>query len=647
MRAPREEPILAGVTFAFRDPGGARAAPLVLLQDVADILGKAMRRAIEATRDRRLAMILDTSDDAMIAWNASGRITDVNAAAVLLTARPREILLGMPISALLPEAGGERRRGPEGERMELLTPAGPRIVAATITTVDDDPLVAAHALLRDVSALARAEREAELHLAHIRRLEEQHRQVLDNTPLIIFRLDPATLELEYLNRHAERLLGVPTIEAMSTPGFLQGVHADPESVADFERAVTQARDARAASAYEARLLRRGGPEIAVHGNVYPMIGQSGEVVAIEGVLGDGSSEQAARSRLVQADRLSTLGTLAAGVAHEINNPAAFVLLGIDMLDRLLQTAGKDLPDGPRSQAGTLVRELRDSIRRIVDIARDLRMFASGPGESRGTYIDVNRAVESALTLTRGHLIERAQIRRDLGDLPPIFMEENRLGQVLVNLLVNAAQAIPRPSALVPSPASRPPASGHSITVVTRHAGDDVIIEVSDTGVGISRENIARIFTPFFTTKNPDVGTGLGLSISKDIIERAGGTISVESPVPGTGRGTRFTVVLPITVDRVGVAPGSNPPSGRSPTPARVLPVEDEPALARALAEGIGRVHDVTLVSSAREALDLLLPAARALLRRIVPRPADARLRSGPQAHRPRVRRRSAISACPA
>jgi PAS domain S-box-containing protein len=416
----------------------------------------------------------------------------------------------------------------------------------------------------------------------------------------------------YLNRHAERLLGVPMSEAMSTPGFLRTAHADPESEANFARAIEQARAGRGATPYEARMKRRVGEEITVQGNVYPMLDETDHVVAIEGVLADVSSEQAARSRLVQADRLSTLGTLAAGVAHEINNPAAFVLLGIDMLDRLLQSA--ELPHGPRSQASTLVRELRDSIRRIVDIARDLRLFASAPGDTgRNTYVDVNRAVESALTLTRGNLIERAHIQRDLGDLPPVLMEENRLGQVLVNLLVNAAQAIPKPGTFpgrASAPGEQPPKGGHTITVTTRQAGDDILIEVSDTGVGIAPENLNRIWLPFFTTKSPDLGTGLGLSISKDIVERAGGTIRAQSPVPDTGRGTRFIIRLPIARanDPAALTPGSNPPSSRAAAVrARVLLVEDEPALARALAEGIGRLHDVTSVSSARDALELLMP----------------------------------------
>src|SRR5262249_23248004 len=153
------------------------------------------------------------------------------------------------------------------------------------------------------------------------------------------------------------------------------------------------------------------------------------------------------------------------------------------------------------------------------IARDLRLFASPPAHdsSRRTVIDVNRTVESALTLTRGQILERAQIALDLTEVPPVLMDDGRLGQVVVNLLVNAAQAIPKTYD-----------RSHTVTVATRSDGRNVEIDVRDTGVGISEENVSRIWAPFFTTKSPDVGTGLGLSISREIVERAGGSISAES-----------------------------------------------------------------------------------------------------------------------
>ncbi len=195
----------------------------------------------------------------------------------------------------------------------------------------------------------------------------------------------------YLNRHAERLLGVPLAEALETPGFLREVHADPEGVLAFDEAVARAGAGGTPLPYEARLERRGGEEITVRGTVYPLLAEGGEVVAIEGMLADVSAEHAARTRLVQADRLSTLGMLAAGVAHEINNPAAHILIGLDLHGRMLAGRGVTMEPAVAEAAREMIRELRESIRRIVDIARDLRLFASAPahGAGRRTIVDVN------------------------------------------------------------------------------------------------------------------------------------------------------------------------------------------------------------------------------------------------------------------
>ncbi|MDI1449132.1 ATP-binding protein [Polyangium sp. 6x1] len=604
VRSPDGKRALATVSMTFAEPGAASRAPIDILEEIADIIGASIERSLRSTRERRLAMILDTSGDAMLAWDRSGRVTDANRAALTLTGHTREELIGRNIGSLLdpepdPAVGLPQpdarlvlvARTPEGEARRLP-------VAATITAVEDDPLVACHALLRDLSAWEASERDVVAHLARIRELEEQHRTLLDNAPLVIFRLDPRTLELVYLNHCAERLLGVPLDEALATPGFLCGVHVDPEGAAAYDEAVLRARAGMRSSPYEARLARRGAHAITARGTIYPLVGKGGEVVAIEGLFMDVSVEHAARTRLIQADRLSTLGTLAAGVAHEINNPAAFILLGIDMMARMIAGPGVDLGPTVSEQVHHMLGELRDSTRRIVDIVRDLRMFARAPAGTRRIAVDVNRTVESALSLTRGQIIERARIVRDLGDVPPVIIDEGRLGQVLVNLLVNAAQAIPRNTPGEPA-----------VTVTTRSEDPRTVeIEVRDTGMGISPEILDRIWDPFFTTKEPGAGTGLGLSISREIIERSGGRIYVESPIEGEEppHGARFVIVLPAA----GRGDSSIPPMPSTPprsikSGVRVLVVEDEAPLARALAEEIGRVHEVSVAGGAQGALEAL------------------------------------------
>ncbi len=601
---PKRE-VLAELAFAFKEVGAARRADLELLQAVADVVGMSFERLTTTARERRLAMVLDTSSDAVLAWDRAGRITDTNAAADALAGRPERELIGMRIGDVL-DAGTDSPDGwtlRPGGRMTLKARAEDGseralTVAATVTEVADDPLVRAHALLRDLTTVLEREREVAANLLRIRELEAQHRALLDNAPLIIFRLDPRRLELEYLNQQAERLLGVPTETALATPGFLRDAHADPEGVAAFEAAVVRAQAGAGSRPYEARIRRQQGDPLIARGTVYPLLNERGEVVAIEGLLADVSGEHAARTRLVQADRLATLGTLAAGVAHEINNPAAFILLGLDMLDRLVSGTGVKMEPGTAENARELFTELRDSIRRIVDIARDLRLFASPPAASdkRRAIVDVNRTVESAISLTRSQILERAQLVRSLDDVPPVMMEDGRLGQVVVNLLVNAAQAIQRTAA-----------REHSVSVVTRSDGRFVEIEVTDTGVGVPEENQDRIWEPFFTTKSADTGTGLGLSISREIIERAGGTIQLESPVVGREpmSGARFRIVLP-AAGQIDVATPISSPLPRVPARrVRVLLVEDEAPLAKALAEELARLHDVTVADGAERALALL------------------------------------------
>ncbi|WP_437933201.1 hybrid sensor histidine kinase/response regulator [Sorangium sp. So ce341] len=519
--------------------------------------------------------------------------------------------VAFPVRAAPPGAEGAPRAGSSG--------GGPVVAALVLGYADAAAAAAAPVeLLEELAGALGAgldrslrvvagEREAAERLLRIRELEEQHRNLLDNAPLIIFRLDPETGELSFLNRHAERLLGVPVAEALRTPGFLGEAHADPEGVMCFEDAVARAKLGAPSSSYEARLRRRGGDAITARGTVYPLVSDRGRVVAIEGVLADVSTEHAARTRLIQVDRLSTLGTLAAGVAHEINNPAAFILLGLDMLDRLLRGPNVRMEGAAASSASELLRELRDSIKRIVDIVRDLKLFASPPQPegSRRTLTDANRTVESALSLTRGQIIERAQIVKNLSEVPPILMEDGRLGQVIVNLLVNAAQAIAKPS-------SKLEARDQTVTVETRSDGDTVEIVVTDTGGGIAEENLPRIWTPFFTTKGPEVGTGLGLSISREIIERAGGQITAESPVPGSEPpgGARFIISLPAAGRAEEATPSVAPVPRLVSKRARVLVVEDEASLARALSEQLGRVHQVALAPSADAAMGMLAGGQR-------------------------------------
>jgi CheY-like chemotaxis protein/anti-sigma regulatory factor (Ser/Thr protein kinase) len=233
--------------------------------------------------------------------------------------------------------------------------------------------------------------------------------------------------------------------------------------------------------------------------------------------------------------------------------------------------------------------------------RDLRVFAGPPLEEGSRAVsEVDEVIESAITLTRGRITERARLVKELSEVPPVLLDNGRLVQVIVNLLVNATQAVPKESISDPT-----------VTISTRAADGRVEIAVSDNGIGIPKQNLQRIWAPFFTTKSADLGSGLGLSISREIIERAGGSIRVHSPTTETAigpRGSRFVISLPAADEAlrdIAPAPPSRPSAQAECPSMSVLIVEDEAPLAGALASEIGRVHKVVHALSAQRALALL------------------------------------------
>ncbi|MDY7229391.1 ATP-binding protein [Hyalangium rubrum] len=242
-----------------------------------------------------------------------------------------------------------------------------------------------------------------------------------------------------------------------------------------------------------------------------------------------------QDKLNAADRMASLGTLAAGVAHEINNPLSFMLSNVRFVSEELRA----LSDGWDAPTRERLREVHAALEetlaggdRVRDIVRDLRTFSRRDEGARGP-VNLHSVLDLCGNIARGQLRHRAQLVKDYGVLPLIHGSESRLGQLFLNLIVNAAQAIPE---------GRDP-KVQEVRVTTRREGADwVVVEVKDTGVGISPEHQRRLFEPFFTTKPEGVGTGLGLSICHGIVSALGGRITVESE---PGHGSTFRVFLPV------------------------------------------------------------------------------------------------------
>jgi PAS domain S-box-containing protein len=249
---------------------------------------------------------------------------------------------------------------------------------------------------------------------------------------------------------------------------------------------------------------------------------------------DVTEERALRERLQMNDRMAAVGTLAAGVAHEINNPLACVTANLELLREELTPPSADAPALPRMAPAEIlaaIDDAREGAERVRVIVRDLRLFARGDGGERGP-VDLGAVLQAAERMAGNMVKPRARVVQEHAPLPPVDGNATRLCQVFVNILVNAAQAIV---------AGAP--EDNEVRVRAWLSSDDVVVEVRDTGVGIPGEVRARIFDPFFSTKGIGGGHGLGLSVCHGIITSFGGQISVEEAP--TGRGTIVRVTLPV------------------------------------------------------------------------------------------------------
>lgn len=316
--------------------------------------------------------------------------------------------------------------------------------------------------------------------------------------------------------------------------------------------------------------------------------------------------------LVRAERLAAVGQLAAGVAHEVNNPAAFIVSNLGVISehaaalteavaRLRAVSAgagaeaaamRGILDTARPEA--LLAELRDMVgestagmERIVRIVRQLRSFAH-LGNDGIEAVDLNDVVLDACKLMRKQIDYRARLTQRLGELPRLHGNAGKLVQVVTNLLANAVQALPEGAA-----------EHHEIEVTTGVEGEWLVIGVRDTGAGIPPEVQGRLFEPFFTTKVREHGAGLGLSVSAEVVRKHGGDITFTTE---PGRGTCFRVLLP---RHTGLAPVSRPPKVSAPPPSRrpqLLLIDDEPMLLSSFKRTLGKHFAVTPALGGREGL---------------------------------------------
>jgi signal transduction histidine kinase len=258
--------------------------------------------------------------------------------------------------------------------------------------------------------------------------------------------------------------------------------------------------------------------------------RTAELEAANGRLADSlKALKTTQARLLFADRLASVGQLAAGVGHEINNPLAYVLSNLHYVHKEM-TRTQGAPVGEELQELlTAIADAREGAERVRLIVQDLKQL-SRPDEASTGPVELGVVLRRVMKLTSHEIGRRARLVEEVGELPPVQGSGSGLGQVFLNLLINAAQAIPEGNV-----------EGNEVRVrARRETAERVVVEVSDTGRGIAPEHLERIFEPFFTTKPVGEGTGLGLSVCHGIIQAQGGEIQVESQ---PGRGATFRVSL--------------------------------------------------------------------------------------------------------
>jgi len=378
--------------------------------------------------------------------------------------------------------------------------------------------------------------------------------------------------LNYWSPSAERVYGWTAAEAIGKPAAMLMV--DPDDWTRIRDALHRGEVVR----NEALRKRKDGTRFHASVTVAPVM-RDGVMVGASALTRDVSDKYLLEQQLALTDRLATAGTLAAGIAHEINNPLAVMIANLEHVAPALASD---------ESMREVVADARVAAQRIAEIVRELR-FLANPGDLSLKMLDVREVLASTVRIAAQEIRARAQLVTNYQPVPRVLANPARLGQVLVSLVVNASQAI-----------AEGDSTHNEVTITTRtDAQGRAVVSVRDTGKGIAPEHVHRIFDPFFTTRPVGSGAGLGLAICHRLVTEMGGTIQVHS----SDRGSTFEVALPPAPEPI-TSPAPSDPTPRTGK-RKILVIDDEPIVGRAVRRVLQPVHDVTAVTSARAALDLL------------------------------------------
>ncbi len=579
--------LLAGQIDAVVDP---KSKTPVLLSKAQDALRES---------EERYRRIVETSNEGIWSIDLDSNITFLNRPLAKMLGYTVEEMLGKPLQTFMSQSTGaraalridhSREGGSDESEAEFVRKDGGALWGLLKTTpiLDVDGQYAGTLAMMTDRTRHRAAEEA------LRNSQEQYRQIVETTTDGIIKMDDRA-RVVFVNRRFAEMLGYMPAEMIGESIFTF-MSAAGEAIA---RGSMQSQLS-VRPPVDTTFRHKDGRDISVNVASTQLVDDNGNRIGDLAFVRDITEQKKLQSQLMVSDRMASVGTLAAGVAHEINNPLAAVIANLDyMSDSLVNLCDGDKPRMSdawfREEMKSPLDDAREAAQRVRFIVRDLKIFSRSPNEEPCGAVDVNAIMESSLRMAWNEIRHRARLTKQFGVVPGVDANEARLGQVFLNLVVNAAQAMPEGRA-----------EHHEIRVTTRLEKAHVIVEVSDTGPGIPPEILGRIFDAFFTTKDIGVGTGLGLAICHRIVTDLHGELTVQSEV---GIGTTFRVSLPVASDEqpLPVVTEIAPVIGRR---GKILVVDDEMLVLSSLHRVLSKEHDVTTVLKAKDALALCTSGKR-------------------------------------
>jgi PAS domain S-box-containing protein len=526
-----------------------------------------------------------------------GRHPYVNVAFQELSGRSREFLRVNRCTAWLPLQEAELIQ----KRTQEIIAHGKPVEAEVVIPVPGSGLrhfFLCEFLMKDsagrqmVGGISVDQTERELALQALRRSEASLRALIEHNPdaLLVHRGG----RVLFINQAVMTLLGVKEPGELTSRELIDFIHPDDRPLVAV-RLRNAKRPIDSLPLPRVRCVRPDGNTRLCEAVSIPVQfdGQPSVLVYFRDI----TDRERLQEQLVVTDRLASVGTLAAGVAHEINNPLAWVISGLTWLQGEFERLTPELKAKDAEEITATLREVQQGAERVRHIVKELKTFSRGDDEgSKG--VDVGRVLETAVSMAGNELKHRARVVKQIEPTPLVAGNSVRLGQVFLNLIVNAAQSIPE---------GRADENEVRIRLLNADRGG-VLVEVSDTGRGMTPEIQRRAFDPFFSTKAVGEGTGLGLSIVHGIVTRLGGNVAVEST---PGKGSTFRVWLPSVAEEEETSQTSSEQEPPKPLRrGRILVIDDEPMIGASIRRTLSNEHEVVAITRAAEALSRLTAGER-------------------------------------